>query len=111
MNMLQMITGGVAAISAMTGLAWTGVTEVRNVRDEAIAEVRQLEQRSEAKYVPLSEWQDFHWAQLREDLRQIEKDIAAAEFAGNIEYAERLEDDYEELLEFICRKYPEDRDC
>ena len=65
----------------------------------------------DSRYVPLSEWQDFQWTQLRKELRQIEKDIAEAEFAGNAEYAEQLEQDYEELLEFMCRKYPEDREC
>lgn len=109
--MIQMATGAVALIGAVSGLAWTGVTEVRGVRDEAIAEVRLLEQRAEERYVPLSEWQDFQWTQLKRELRQIEKDIAEAEFAGNEEYAEDLAEEYAELLEFICRKYPDDREC
>jgi hypothetical protein len=65
----------------------------------------------DSRYVPLSEWQDFQWTQLRKELRQIEKDIAEAEFKGNYDYAERLEQDYDDLLALICRKYPEDRDC
>ena len=65
----------------------------------------------DTRYVPLSEWQDFQWSMLRKELREIEKDMAAAEFAGNAEYAEQLAEDYDELLELLCRKYPEDRDC
>jgi hypothetical protein len=110
-NALQMATGAVALIGTLTGFAYKGVTEVRDVRDMSLAEVRALELRTEAKFVPLSEWQDFQWAQLKRELRQIEKDIAEAEFAGNVEFAERLDDERDDLLEFLCRKYPEDRDC
>lgn len=111
MNVLQATTGIVALAGTLTGFAWKGVTEVRDVRDQSLAEVRALELRAEAKFVPLSEWQDFQWAQLKRELRQIEKDIAEAEFAGNEAFADKLVDEYEELVEFICRKYPEDREC
>jgi hypothetical protein len=63
------------------------------------------------RYTPLSEWKSFQWSQIKKDLRQIEKDIAEAEFAGNARFAEALEEEYEELLEYLCREYPEDREC
>lgn len=100
MNIVTTATAAVALVSALGGSLWVGMSELRAV-----------EQRAEAKFVPLSEWQDFQWTQLKRELRQIEKDIAEAEFAGNAEYAEDLADEYEELLEFICRKYPDDREC
>ena len=100
MNIVTTATAAVALVSALGGSLWVGMSELRAV-----------EQRAEAKFVPLSEWQDFQWTQLKRELRQIEKDMAEAEFAGNAEYAELLEERYDELLEFICRKYPADREC
>ena len=100
MNIITTATGVVALITAIGGLSWAGLNEFRAI-----------EQRSDAKYVPLTEWQDFQWTQLKRELREIEKDIAGAGFAGNIEYADDLEERREELLEFICRKYPDDREC
>jgi len=100
MNILATAATSVALISALAGSLWVGMLEMNSIRAE-----------SDAKYVPLSEWQDFQWTQLKRELRQIEKDRAEAEFSGNDEYADLLEDRYAELLEFICRKYPEDREC
>ena len=100
MNVLQTGSAAVALVAALGGSLWVGMTEMRAI-----------EHRADAKFVPLSEWQDFQWTQLKRELREIEKDMAGAEFAGNFEYAEDLEEQYEELLEFICRKYPDDRDC
>ena len=96
MNIIQMATATVGLIVTIGGVAWAGLNEFRAL---------------DQKYVPLSEWQDFQWTQLKRELRQIGKDIAEAEFRGNEEYAEDLAEAYEELLEFICRKYPDDREC
>ena len=63
------------------------------------------------RYTPLSEWKNFQWSQIKKDLREIEKDIAEAEFAGNAQYAEALDEEYQELLEYLCREFPEDREC
>ena len=100
MNILTTATAAVALVSALGGSLWVGMSELRAV-----------EQRAEAKFVPLTEWQDFQWTQLKRELRDIEKDMAEAEFAGNVEYAEDLAEQYAELVEFICRKYPDDREC
>lgn len=100
MNILTVATGSVALLSALGGLLWAGMSELRAI-----------EQRSDEKYVPMSEWQDFQWSQLRRDLRDIEREIAEAEAEGLHELVERLEEEYDQLVEFLCRKYPEDRDC
>jgi hypothetical protein len=100
MEVLKTAVSVVAVLTATGGTIYAGVNELNTIRKE-----------SDAKYVPLSDWQDFQWAQLRKELRQIEKDIAEAEFEGDTKYARKLEEEYEELLEFICRKYPEDRNC
>ena len=95
-ELIKWASGIVGLIVLIAGALWTGMNELRAL---------------DQKYVPLSEWQDFQWTQLKRELRQIEKDIAEAEFVGNVEYAEDLADEYAELLEFICRKYPDDREC
>ena len=96
MNLVVTASATVGLITAIGGVAWTGMNEFRALDD---------------KYVPLSEWQDFQWTQIRRDLRDIEREIAEAEDAELYELAERLEEEYEDLLEFLCRKYPEDREC
>ena len=100
MNIITTATATVALLGTLGGTIYAGINEINTVRKE-----------SDAKYVPLSDWQDFQWSQLRKELREIEKDIAEAEFEGDSRYAEKLAEEYEELLEFICRKYPEDRNC
>lgn len=100
MNILTAATGTVALLSALGALLWAGMSELRAI-----------EERSDEKYVPLSEWQDFQWSQLRRDLRDIEREIAEAEADGYEGLADKLRDEYDHLLEFLCRKYPEDRDC
>jgi hypothetical protein len=89
MNLVQSAIG----VVALVGAAYGSVTTLDN------------------RYTPLSEWKSFQWSQLKKDLREIEKDIAEAEFAGNEDYAEALMEEYEELLEYLCREYPEDREC
>lgn len=100
MSILKTASASVALLSALGGTLWVGFSELRAI-----------EERSDQKYVPISEWKDFQWSQLRRDLRDIEREIAEAEAAGLHELAERLELEYEELVEYLCRKYPEDRDC
>jgi hypothetical protein len=100
MNILTTASATVALLGTIGGTIYAGVSELSAI-----------ERRAEAKFVPLSEWQDFQWAQLRKELRQIEKDIAEAEFEGNTRFAKKLEEEYEELLEYLCRVYPEDRSC
>ena len=100
MNLITTASATVALITAISGSVWVGVQELRAI-----------EQRADARFVPLSEWQDFQWTQIRRDLRDIEREMAEAEDAELYELAERLEEEYEDLLEFLCRKYPEDREC
>ena len=111
MNAIQTAAVVVGLITAIGTVSWAGLNEVWGARDYSTTEIRALEERSDAKYVPLGEWQDFQWTQLKRELRELEKDLAEAEFSGNEEFAELLEDRYAELLEFICRKYPDDREC
>lgn len=96
MNIVTTATATVALITAIGSLAWAGMNEFRAL-DE--------------KYVPLSEWQDFQWTQVKRDLRDIEREIAEAEDAELYELVERLEEERDDLLEFLCRKYPDDREC
>lgn len=100
MSILKTASATVALLSALGGTLWVGFSELRAI-----------EERSDSKYVPIAEWKDFQWSQLRRDLRDIEREIAEAEAAGLYELAERLELEYDEVLEYLCRKYPEDRDC
>jgi hypothetical protein len=100
MNIIQTATASVALLSALGGTLWVGLAEFNNIRAEA-----------DAKYVPLSEWQDFQWSQIKRDIRALEKEIAEAEFRGMDEYADKLQDELDDLIEFLCRKYPDDRDC
>ena len=100
MNVLQTGAAAVALVASLGGSLWVGMTEMRAI-----------EHRADAKFVPLSEWQDFQWTQLKRELRAIEKEIAQAEAQGYGDFADKLRDEYDNLLEFICRKYPEDRDC
>ena len=100
MNIIQAATATVGLIAAIGGISWAGLNEFRAI-----------EQRSDAKYVPLDEWQDFQWSQIKRDIRAIEKEIAEAEFRGMEDYAEKLQDELDDLTEFLCRKYPDDRDC
>jgi hypothetical protein len=93
MDLIKNATATVALLSLLGGTVYSAALALDN------------------KYVPMSEWKSFKWSQLKKDLREIEKGIAEAEFAGNEPYAERLEEEYEELLEFLCREYPEDREC
>jgi len=89
MNLVQSAIG----VVALVGAAYGSVTTLDN------------------RYTPLSEWKSFQWSQIKKDLREIEKDIAEAEFTGNEDYAEALMEEYEELLEYLCFEYPEDREC
>jgi hypothetical protein len=100
MNVLQAGSATVALVAAIAGSLWVGMSELRAI-----------EHRADAKFVPLSDWQDFQWSQLKRDIRQIEKEIAQAEADGLDGFADRLRDEYDNLVEFLCRKYPEDREC
>jgi len=95
-DMIKWASGIVGLVVLIAGALWAGMSELRAL---------------DQKYVPLSEWQDFQWTQLRRDLRDIEREIAEAEDAGLYELAERLEEEHDQLMEFLCRKYPEDREC
>lgn len=100
MNLIS-TAGTIAAIFAtIGGGVYAGMNELNAVRKEA-----------EEKYVPLSDWKSFKWSQIKKDLRDIKGEIAEAEQKGLYEYAERLEEEYEELLEYLCLEYPEDREC
>jgi hypothetical protein len=89
MNMVQSAIG----VVALVGAAYGSVTTLDN------------------RYTPLSEWKSFQWTQIKKELREIEKDLAEAEYSGNDALIETLAEDYVELLEYLCREYPEDREC
>lgn len=100
MNALQTAAVVVGLITGVGGISWAGLSEFQAIRAEA-----------DAKYVPLSEWQDFQWSQIKRDIRQIEKEIADAEYNERFDLADKLEEDLDNLIDFLCRRYPEDREC
>jgi hypothetical protein len=89
MNLVQSAIG----VVALVGAAYGSVTTLDN------------------RYTPLAEWKSFQWTQIKKELREIEKDLVEAEYAGNDALLEALEEDYEELLEYLCMEFPEDREC
>ena len=99
-KMIQTASIVVALITGVGSLSWAGLNEFQTIREEA-----------DAKYVPLSEWQDFQWGMIKRDIREIENEIADAEYEERYDLAERLEEDLENLIDLLCRKYPEDREC
>lgn len=60
------------------------------------------------RYVMSSEYKDFQWAVLKGQLRDLQK--AQKETSDPLEL-ERIQYDIQDLLDLICRKYPEDREC
>jgi hypothetical protein len=93
MNVLQTASAATALLISLGGGIYAGADAL------------------DKKYVPMSEWKDFQWSQLKRELRDIEKDMEGAKFEGNDQYAEALEEEYNDLLELLCRQYPDDRAC
>jgi len=103
MNLLQSISLTVGALSTVAGGVYALETRVENKVDMRVVPIeRQL-----GGFVPLSEYQDFQWAYLKSELRDLRRAAEDAEDAGD----RSLWRDYEELLDLFCRKYPEDREC
>jgi hypothetical protein len=98
MDIIKTATGVVALLGTLGAALYTGISEIHAV-----------ERRAEAKYVPLSDWKDFRWSQLKRDIREIEKELAGEDPGSR--YAEKLEDSLEDLYAYLCREYPDDRDC
>lgn len=85
------------------GLLATGVTLVTFISASAGGVVA-----LDNRYVMSNEYKDFQWAVLKGELRDLEKE---ARETDDLNELDRIEEDIEDLLDLICRKYPEDRDC
>ena len=57
------------------------------------------------RYVAQEKFSDLLWSQLKEQIRELRKALAAD--PGN----QDLQDDLEATLDRLCKQYPEDRDC
>lgn len=65
---------------------------------------------ADARYVLTSDYQDFQWSIMKEQLRELRKELRSwDDTTGTVPH--ELERDYEELLDLFCRKYPQDREC
>lgn len=62
----------------------------------------------DTRHVMASEYQDFQWSVLKQQIRDLREDI---ENEGDPERVEEWELDLEELLDLFCRKYADDREC
>ena len=91
MDLIKNATATVALLSLLGGTVYSAAVALDN------------------KYVPMSDWKNFQWSQIKRDIRAIEKELAGAEEGSR--YAERLEDELEDLYAYLCREYPDDRDC
>ena len=60
---------------------------------------------ADARYVQNAEYQDFQWGVMKEQLRELRKEIAQ----NPSDYG--LKEDYNDLLDMFCRKYSDDREC
>ena len=57
------------------------------------------------RYVAQEKFADLLWSQLKEQIRNLRKDLAADPDNQNIK------DELEATLDRLCKQYPEDRDC
>ena len=60
---------------------------------------------ADGRYVAQEKFADLLWSQLKEQLRELRKDLAADPENQNIK------DEIEATLDRLCKQYPEDRDC
>lgn len=87
MNLVQTASGVVALIATIGGGVYA------------------FESRMELKYVQISEYQDFQWAYLKDQLRRLRDELKKNP------NDERTQKDLEEMLDLFCRRYPTDREC
>jgi hypothetical protein len=97
MEVLKTAVSVVAVLTATGGALYAGMSEIQNV-----------ERRADSKFVPVSEWKDFRWSQIKRDIRELQREIAEAE---DPRYIKKLEYALEDLYEYLCRDYPDDREC
>jgi hypothetical protein len=103
MNVVQ--TAGAIAGLLATVAGGVYALETR-VEDKVDTRVTPIEAKLDS-FVPLSEYSDFQWAYLKSELRDLRDAAEEASEEGD----DSLWDDYEELLDLFCRKYPDDREC
>lgn len=63
----------------------------------------------EVRYVTASDFQKSYVLQLKREIRELRREIADAEDAG--EPTDRLEDYLAELIDELCLEMPDDREC
>lgn len=63
------------------------------------------------RYAPVQAVEDVQWTTLKNSIREIRADIAAAEEAGNEALANQLRGDLEDTIDRLCRTFPDDREC
>ena len=87
MSPIQLVIAGIACSISLIGGAVGTVTWADN------------------RYVAQEKFSDLLWSQLKEQIRELRKALAAD--PGN----QDLQDDLEATLDRLCKQYPEDRDC
>lgn len=91
--MKQVITSAAAVVALVISIG-TGYGHFNN----------RLEEMDE-RHVQVSDYQDFQWGIMKEQLRKLRK--AIAQNPSDL----GLQEDYGVLLDTFCRKYPDDREC
>lgn len=79
-----------AALVALVSASWGGVMAL------------------DARYVGKQQFEDFHWAMMKGQIRDLIKEIEKAR--GTEEWGFLMED-LQNLLDRFCRDYPNDRAC
>jgi hypothetical protein len=62
---------------------------------------------ADSRYAPLAAVEDLAYSQLKKDIRELRDRIEAAQGQEK----RNLEADLAELIDRLCRNYPEDREC
>lgn len=103
MKILQTAGAVAGVLTTVAGGVYAIESRVESKVDTRVTPI----ERKLGDFVPLSEYQDFQWAYLKSELRELKQAAEEAEENGDTS----LWRDYEELLDLFCRKYPEDREC
>lgn len=103
MNLLQTVGAAAGVLSTVAGGVYALETRVESKVETRVTPIEQ----KLGDFVPMSEYQDFQWAYLKSELRELKQAAEEAEENGDTS----LWKDYEELLDLFCRKYPDDREC
>lgn len=103
MNVLQTAGAIAGLLATVAGGVYALETRVETKVESRVVPI----EAKLSEFVPLSEYQDFQWAYLKSELRDLRDAAQDASEAGD----DSLWNDYEELLDLFCRKYPEDREC